>query len=486
MSEQDFIAALPLIILAGTGLIVMLWDAFEKKPSRVPLWLTVLGGIAAIYFAACNLDHNTLAFNKLFFDTTYSNFFTIVFSVATILSALLADKYLQSEEVLIGEFSALVLFAATGMVMMASGANLIVTFLGLEIMSICFYILAGMFRRREESNEAALKYFLLGAFATGFFLYGIALIYGTFGTMSLEGIRSIVISGSAGAISMLTSPLLIVGVVLLIIGLAFKVAAFPFHQWAPDVYQGSPTVVAGYMSTAGKAAAFSAFVAIFGYALLPGIVDEFTSKIQIIIIVLAASSMLYGNIVAIAQKNIKRMLAYSSTAHAGYILLGVAAMNTKGLTGIAIYTAVYTLMQIAAFGMVALLEKENVGLELENYSGLAKRRPTTALILAILMLSLAGIPPFAGFFGKYYLFLAALESGLVWLAIIGVVSSIIAAYFYLRLIVLMYFGEPVASDVEVKEGFSVSYFAVGLASAALIAIGLFPGELLKLSTYFVR
>jgi NADH-quinone oxidoreductase subunit N len=164
----------------------------------------------------------------------------------------------------------------------------------------------------------------------------------------------------------------------------------------------------------------------------------------------------------------------------------VAAMNTTGLTGIAIYTAVYTLMQIAAFGMVALLEKENVGLELENYSGLAKRRPTTALILAVLMLSLAGIPPFAGFFGKYYLFLAALESGLVWLAIIGVVSSVIAAYFYLRLIVLMYFGEPVASDVEVKEGFSVSYFAVGLASAALIAIGLFPGELLKLSTYFVR
>lgn len=484
MSQQDLTAALPLIILAGTGLVVMLWDAFEKTPSRAPLWLTVLGGLAAIYFAAANLGHNALALDNLLFDTTYSNFFTIVFAVATILSALLADKYLKNEEVLIGEFSTLVLFAASGMVMMASGASLIVTFLGLEIMSICFYILAGMFRKREESNEAALKYFLLGAFATGFFLYGIALIYGTFGTMNLEAIRLVVASGSADALAKLGSPLLIVGVVLLIIGLAFKVAAFPFHQWAPDVYQGSPTIVAGYMSTAGKAAAFSAFVAIFGHALLPGIAAEFTSKVQLIIIVLAAASMLYGNIVAIAQKNIKRMLAYSSTAHAGYILLGVAAMNGTGLTGIALYTAVYTLMQIAAFGIVALLEKENVGLELENYAGLAKRRPAAALLLAILMLSLAGIPPFAGFFAKYYLFMAALESGLIWLAIIGVVSSVIAAYFYLRLIVIMYFREPAPEEAQGKEGFSVSYFAVGLASVALIVFGLFPGELLKLSTYF--
>lgn len=485
MTPQDLTAALPLIILAGTGMLVMLWDAFEKKPTRTPLYLTVAGGIAAIVFAVLNLGHTTLAFDGLFFDTTYSNFFTIVFSTATILSALLADKYLRGEEVLIGEYCVLLLFAATGMVMMASGANLIVTFLGLEIMSICFYILAGMFRRREESNEAALKYFLLGAFATGFFLYGIALIYGSFGTMSLTSMRTVLVSGSSAALAVLSSPLLIVGVVLLIIGLAFKVAAFPFHQWAPDVYQGSPTVVAGYMSTAGKAAAFSAFVAIFGHALLSGTDVEFASKIRLIIIVLAAASMLYGNIVAISQKNIKRMLAYSSTAHAGYILLGVAAMNTTGLTGIAIYTAVYTLMQIAAFGVVALLEKDNVGLDLDNYAGLAKRRPTTALILAILMLSLAGIPPFAGFFGKYYLFLSALESGLVWLAIIGVISSVIAAYFYLRLIVLMYFGEPSGADVEVKEGFSISFFAVGLASVALIFFGLFPGELLKLSTYFV-
>jgi NADH-quinone oxidoreductase subunit N len=278
---------------------------------------------------------------------------------------------------------------------------------------------------------------------------------------------------------------MILGAVLIIIGLSFKVAAFPFHQWAPDVYEGAPTVVAGYMSTAGKAAAFSAFVLIFGYAILPKASLGYGVKIQTMIAVLAACSMLYGNIVAISQHKIKRMLAYSSTAHAGYILLGVAAMNSQGVTGIAIYTAVYTLMQIGAFGIVALLEKGNGGTDLEDYAGLAKREPTKALLLSVLMLSLAGIPPFAGFFGKYYLFAAALQAGLTWLVIVGVVSSIIASYFYLRIIVLMYFRDSKEETSEpVKEKINISLIAVGLASFGLLILGLLPDTLLGIAQQF--
>ncbi len=491
MNQNDLIAALPLIILAGTGLIILLWDAFEKTPSRIPLYLTVIGAGTAAVYAGINMQGESgVAFGGLFISGGFSNFFTIIFAVATILTALLAERYLHEEEVLIGEFCALLLFAASGMVMMASGANLIVTFLGLETMSISFYVLCGIFRKKESSNESALKYFLLGAFATGFFLYGIALIYGSFGTMSLIDIHNSVTTASAKGISVYATPMLLLGVVLLLIGFAFKVAAFPFHQWAPDVYEGAPTVVSGYLSTAGKAAAFSAFVLIFGYALIPeGTINIDSGKIQIIIAILAACSMLYGNIVAIAQTKIKRMLAYSSTAHAGYLLLGIAAFNSNGATGIGIYSAVYLLMQISAFGIVAMLEKETgTGLELNDYVGLAKRRPWAAFIMSIIMLSLAGIPPFAGFFGKYYLFMAAISAGMTWLAIVGVISSIIASYFYLRIIVLMYFREPQHDTIEVmavKES-NLSYIVIGLAVIAITTLGLMPGLLTDATGYFFK
>lgn len=476
MSYQDFIAALPIIILAGTGLIIMMWDAFEKTPSRVPLIFASLGSIAAAVAAYCNIGNNNIAFDGLFYDNTTSHFFTIIFSVATLVASLIADKYLKNEEALIGEFAALSLFASSGMVMMASGASLIVTFLGLETMSICFYILSGMFRRRSESNESAMKYFLLGAFATGFFLYGIALLYGSFGTLSLVKIASM----GGGAID---STIAVLGFVLLLIGLLFKVAAFPFHQWAPDVYDGAPTIISGFMSTAGKAAAFSTLIIVSTSLIPSGVVG---GKVQILIAVVAAASMLYGNIVAISQSKIKRMLAYSSTAHAGYMLLGIAAGNQEGIHGVMIYSAIYLLMQTAAFGIVALLEKETgCGLEIEDYAGLARTRPYTSHILAVIMFSLAGIPPFAGFFGKYYLFLAALDANFVWLAIVGVISSIIAAFFYLRIVVLMYFKES-QSEQATPEKIDTSLIAVGIASVAVLLLGLMPNLLLDLVTYALK
>ncbi|MEI8134093.1 MAG: NADH-quinone oxidoreductase subunit N [bacterium] len=480
MSQTDFIAALPLFILAGTGLLILLWDAFEKKPSNVPLFLLVLASVGAGILAAINMTGTqTVAFGGLFFDSGYSNFFTIIFCAATAITGLLAKDYLKGEEVLVGEFSALLLFAASGMVMMASGADLLITFLGLEIMSIAFYVLAGLFRTRSESNEAALKYFLLGAFATGFFLYGIALIYGSLGTMNLRTMSNIqtTISFSSG---------LLIGLCLMIVGFAFKVAAFPFHQWAPDVYEGSPTIVAGYMSTAGKAAAFSAIILVFSSIPSSALAGN-AGKIQTVVAVLAAMSMLYGNIVAISQTKIKRMLAYSSTAHAGYLLIGIAALNTSGAIGVAIYAAVYLLMQVSAFGIVALLEKDSEGgLTLDDYNGLAKRRPWAAFFLSLLMLSLAGIPPFAGFFGKYYLFLAAINSGMTWLAIVGVISSIIASYFYLRVIVRMYFGESKSEATETNPENNLTYLTIGIASIALIVLGCMPGFLTDAAGYFFK
>ncbi|HET9135225.1 MAG TPA: NADH-quinone oxidoreductase subunit N [Candidatus Kapabacteria bacterium] len=489
MSYTDFIAALPLIVLAGTGLIVLMWDAFEKTPTRTPLALTIIGGIGAIAAACYNLTlPSSIAFDGLFFSNSFSNFFTIIFSAATVLSALLGERYLAEHEVVAGEFCSLSLFASCGMVMMASGANMIVTFLGLETMSIAFYILSGMFRKQEGSNEAALKYFLLGAFATGFFLYGMALVYGCTGSMSIPVIRQMISSGNTPTLATYDSTLLLLGMVLILVGLSFKVAAFPFHQWAPDVYEGAPTVVAGFMSTAGKAAAFSALILLFPYSLLSGShLQSGAMKMQMIIAVIAGLSMLYGNMVAIAQTRIKRMLAYSSIAHAGYMLLGIASLNEQGITGIAIYSAVYLLMQISAFGIVGVLEKDTgKGFELEDYAGLSKRRPWLAFLLSIIMLSLAGIPPFAGFFGKYYLFLAAINSGMTWLAIVGVVSSIIAAYFYLRVIVLMYFRDSKEAEIIGPEKPTASLIAVGLASIALIVFGLQPSILLNAIGYFFR
>src|SRR5579883_687876 len=420
VSARDIYGVMPLLILAGTGLVVLLWDAFEKVPTRTPLFLTILGAIAAGAAAIINLGNTGRIFNGMILNDAFANYYAVLFSVGVVIAVLLAERYLKEEEVLVGEFSGLTLFSACGMVMLASGNDLIITFLGLETMSIAFYVLAGLFRRRRESNEAALKYFLLGAFSTGFFLYGIALMYGTFASTNLDTISK-ALENPTTAHAALTSPMFWMAAGMLLVGFSFKVAAFPFHQWAPDVYEGAPTVVSGFFSTAGKAGAFAALILIFNIALGPIALDPgaFT-KMQTLLAILALASMFYGNITALSQMNIKRMLAYSSVAHAGYMLLGAAALNKEGSTSVTIYLSVYTLMQMGAFGVVALLEKESGrGLELNDYAGLGRRRPWLAFIMSIMMLSLTGIPPFGGFFAKYYVFAAAIRSGLTVYAVLG-------------------------------------------------------------------
>lgn len=485
---------MPLIILAATGMVVLLWDAFEKRPSRTPLALTLLGAIAAIVAAVINLDDNQRVCNGMLLDNSFSNYFAILFSAAAALAVLLAERYLKEEEVFVGEFSGLVLFSACGMIMLAAGTDLIMTFLGLETMSIAFYVLSGLFRRRAESNEAALKYFLLGSFSTGFFLYGIALLYGTFATTNIDAISKALSTG--GLPAAVANPVFWVGVGLLLVGFCFKIAAFPFHQWAPDVYEGAPTVVSGFMSTAGKAGAFGAMLVIFNMALQPIVADHAAlGKLQLLLGVIALASMFYGNITAMAQSHVKRMLAYSSIAHAGYMLLGIAAMSRDGVTAVSIYLAVYTLMQLGAFGVVGILEKDSAGgLELKDYAGLAKRRPWLAFIMAIMMLSLAGIPPFAGFFGKYYLFSAAIRSGMTMYAILGVIASLISVYFYLRVLVLMYFrdaeepatGLAVAPTGTIAVGADTvsAWVALAITAIGLLLLGVLPAILTNVAGGF--
>ena len=378
---------------------------------------------------------------------------------------------MQRENIEHDEFYSLVLFAVAGMMLIAHSNHLLILFIGIEVMSVSFYILSGYMRNNAKSVESSLKYFLLGAFATGFLVYGIALIYGSTGSMDYNQI-ALNINNNA-----LNFPALLpVGVALIVIGLSFKAAAFPFHQWAPDVYQGAPTIVTAFMSTAGKAAAFAAFIPIVT-VLMPSA----PAKLQMIFAVMSAATMLIGNISALAQSNIKRMLAFSSVAHAGYIMMGLVSGSQYGYGGIVFYLTAYMFMQIGSFIIVAILERNGEKyLELSDYAGLSKRHPVLAAFMAIFMLSLAGIPPFAGFFGKYFLFTAAIDAGFLWLTLVGVLSSIISVYFYIGLIVKMYFTEPEGQRVDNEVG--MSGLSLIITIAGVIVLGILPSGILSIAS----
>jgi len=402
------------------------------------------------------------------------NIFIFIFNFSAALVVLMSMDYAEKYGNNIGEFYIILQSSVLGMMFMAGAKDLFVIFLGLEIMSVSFYALAGLNRARLKANEAALKYFLLGAFSTGFIVYGIALIFGSTNTTSIPLIVS--------KFSELTHNFLfITGILLFLIGFSFKMAAFPFHMWVPDVYEGSSTTVASFFSTAGKTAAFSAVIITLGAVFMYGNVNVFEPYLSI----LAVASMLYGSIVAIAQNNIKRMLAYSSIAHAGYLLIGLSSGNFEGIAGIIFYLSAYTFMNLGAFGVVALIEgKDETNLTFDSYTGLAKRQPLLAAMLAICMFSLAGIPPFAGFFGKYYIFIAAIKADLTWLAIIGVLSSVISVYFYLRVIVLMYFKES-ETELIIEKG-NYGLLSVVISVLLVILVGIMPGSLIDVITSFLK
>ncbi len=430
MENLTLLNLLPVLILSILVLVVVLIEAFSKKSEKIIYWISVFVLIGVVVFSAVNLNHDQLHFYNTLHSGGITNLFYIVLSLIALFVILSSKNYFERLNYHHGEFYILVLNSLLGMMLMAASRDLMLTFISLELMSLSFYILAGFNRRVLFNNEASLKYFLLGAFATGFLLYGIALIYGSAQTTNIPVIAQ-------NFSTLLNKPLFVLGLVLLIIGFSFKVASVPFHMWVPDVYEGSPTIVTALMSTAGKTAAFAAMIIALYGSVSSQINYQVISKI---IGWLAIASMLLGSIIAIAQNSMKRMLAYSSIAHAGYMLIGIAAANKLGMSGVIFYLIVYSFMNVGAFLLISLLENDvEKRITLQDYTGLAKDHPWYAALMSIFMFALSGLPPFGGFFGKYYVFLSAIRADMTYLAIVGVLSSVISAYFYLRVIIYMYF-----------------------------------------------
>lgn len=473
ITSSDLINSSPLIAIVAFALLTLIVEAVGKDKPALSYWMSLLGVTTSLALSFVHLDSGVPVFGEMLFQGGFAGYCNLIFLISALLSIILAKGYLERMEAHRGEFYVLLMFATSGMMLMAGALNLITVFLGIELMSVSLYVLAGFMRKKERSNESALKYFLLGAFATGFLLYGIALIYGISGTTNLLLIHE---SYSVH----IKNPIFLIGGGLVLIALSFKASAVPFHMWAPDVYEGAPTPVAGFMSTAAKAAAFATFILLFNR-----IFSISGTSLSYVIAFIAAASMILGNVTAIAQTNIKRMLAYSSIAHAGYMLSGVAAANNEGETGVLFYLLAYTLMNIGAFGIVSWMErKDDKNLTLEDYAGLGTRQPVVAALMAIFMFSLAGIPPFAGFFGKYYVFLAAVKADMTWLAIVGVLTSLISAYYYLRLVVLMYFREGVA-DID-KPIPVTALVAVAAAALLVLALGVFPSLVVDMTRGFFK
>jgi len=468
---NDLIANAPLMTMIVTVLTAMIVEASRRTRPVATYYISLVGLTLATLLALSNLTIEGQSYGGMVRHGGYANFFGTLFCAAAFLTVTFSRSYFESQKYHRGEYYILLLFATIGMMLIASANDLIILFLGIELMSVCLYVLTGFFRTRDRSNEAALKYFLLGAFATGFLLYGIALIYGAAGTTNLSIIHSLFVEISA-------HPLFVIGAGLLLIGLSFKVAAVPFHMWAPDVYEGAPTPVTAFMSTGAKAAAFSAFIVVFirTFDFLGGRVNE-------LLAILAAASMILGNVVAIAQTNIKRMLAYSSIAHAGYMLSGIAAGTLDGQVGVMFYLVAYTMMNLGAFAVISFMEQKNDrNLSLDDYIGLNRSQPMLAALMAVFMFTLAGIPPFAGFFGKYYVFLAAIKAHMTWLAIIGVLASVVSAYFYLRVVVFMYFRDGKA-DVTAKPSI-IALAAVWSCAVLVVVLGLFPSSIVQIAQRF--
>ncbi len=472
-NAQEFFSVLP-IVLIGTGIIIsLLIEMYSKKSEMLLPWFSVILFLAAGLHSLYYVGDVSIVLQNMLASGGNVNVFHAIFTLGAAIVALLSIDYIKKYGAYFGEYYIILQTSVLGMMLMAGAKDLFVIFLGLEIMSVSFYILAGMNRKKLNANEASLKYFLLGAFATGFIVYGIALIYGSAHTTSIDFI-------TANFNELTKNLLFIAGILLFLIGFSFKIAAFPFHMWVPDVYEGSPTTVAALFSTGGKAAAFSAILATL-FALFNGPAGNLFTPYLAVISVL---SMFYGSIVAIAQDNIKRMLAYSSISHAGYLAIGLAAGNHDAIAGIVFYLAAYTFMNLAAFGIVSLLEgKDETNLSINSYAGLGNRKPLLSALLAIIMFSLAGLPPFAGFFGKYYIFIAAVKSNLTWLAILGVLSSAISVYFYLRIVVLMYFKSS-ENEFEIESS-NNSMLAIIFSVLVVILLGVFPGTFLDLITKFI-
>jgi NADH-quinone oxidoreductase subunit N len=460
----DYIRILPELVLSIFGILVMLVDpVMPEDSSKKPLGYIALAGVLASLAATAYQSkfYGDAFFNMVRVDT-FSVFFHVVILLVALVTVLSSFDYLEVQKIRAGEYYALVLFAVVGMVLMSSAIELVLIFIGIEISSISSYILAGFRRRAAESAESSLKYFLLGSFATAFFLYGVAVMFGATGTTNIYAI--------AAVLGTQQSVLVYFAVAMMFVGLGFKVAAAPFHVWTPDVYEGAPAPVTGFMSTAPKAATFAVLLRVLFAMDAPGWFW--------MVWVTAVLSMTLGNIGALVQNNIKRLLAYSSIAHAGYLLVAFAAAKEMGISAAIFYAASYALMNVGAFAIVAhLAGKGERYVTLEDYAGLGRRSPLIASLLTIFLISLIGIPITGGFFAKFYVFSAALQSNLVGLTIIGVINSAIAAYYYLRVIVYMYMRDERVAAPVARMPMALGT-AVAISAVATIYLGVLPNRVL--------
>ena len=477
LSTSDFYYILPELVLTCGALLVLIADVLLPRGSRALAWVTMLAIGATLLSLAPFTGTRVEVANGLLAVDRFALFFKIVFLVAAALTVLMSTRYLEIEGASPGEYYFLILCATLGMMIMAGGIDLISLIIGLETMAVSFYILAGFIKPNQRSNEAAVKYFLLGAFSLGVLLYGMSFMYGLSGTTNLRVMAKVFVGQER-------DPRLILAVIMVVAGMGFKIAAVPFHMWAPDVYEGAPTPVTAFLSVGSKAASFAMLLRIF----LEGMPSLHADWV-ILFEVLAIVTMTVGNVAALTQSNLKRMLAYSSIAHAGYLLIGVVAAGagyTRGVTAMLVYLFVYSFMQLGAFMIVVLMRREGViGDELKDLSGLSARRPVAAFAMLLFMLSLGGIPPTAGFMGKFWLFSAAIESGYVWLAVIGVLNSAISLYYYVRVIVFMYLKTDATASPEPAASPSL-VLAFAVAVVATIVLGVYPRLLFEVADASAR
>jgi NADH-quinone oxidoreductase subunit N len=467
-----WLVLLPVLLLTGTALIVLVTDLFMEGPDRDGLgWLGIVGLIVTAIASIALWNHHQSGFNGTMAVDRFALFFNLLLCFAAGLTIVMSMNYLEMTDIGVGDYYTLILFATVGMMLMAAATDLIVIFLGLEVMSIAVYVLAGIWRRQLRSTEAALKYFLLGAFATGFLLFGIALLYGATGSTQLAAISSQIAGADASRRLLVT-----VGMGFLLVGFGFKIAAVPFHVWAPDVYEGAPTSITAFMAVGVKAAAFAAFTRVFLHH-LAGLGADWSQVLWVV----AVLTMTVGNVVALLQQNIKRMLAYSSIAHAGYLLVGMIAAGENGGSAVLFYLFAYALMNIGAFAVVIALGKRGEPNErLDDYAGVGFRQPFLGFAMSIFMLSLAGVPPLVGFAGKYFIFAAAVKAGYVGLVVIAVLNSVVSVYYYVGVLVKMYMVEG-AADVPSPTTRPYLFATMLVTVIGTVLVGVFPSSAFELA-----